>query len=163
MYVTQTDVARRLLLISSSLPCASLLVAASRFDVHTQPFDLTATDPKSLLDRIETACSGQLVTSIGLACTGKPGSAAICRGLTLTAKELRKPEVKAFWQGLRQHIASRQDGGRLDFFVAYFTDSGTPLFLSVFMYMPFFFLCFPPCLYLLRKDGDFNYFYSLSQ
>ncbi|XP_056015999.1 epithelial cell-transforming sequence 2 oncogene-like isoform X2 [Ostrea edulis] len=109
----------RLVIISSRVPAADLLVDAVLFGVIPVVYEYEGTTAEALMMKLEKVLAGRTARSIGLFChSQEPGELRLAHGCTVTMETLNRADVVDFFTKIcRRHILPSDQGGQFDIFV----------------------------------------------
>ncbi|GFS13318.1 epithelial cell transforming sequence 2 oncogene-like protein [Elysia marginata] len=111
----------RVVIISSRVPAADLLLDAVLFGVLPVVFEYEGTTAQSIVQQVETVLEGRNAQSIGLFChSDEPGELKLAHGCSVNLVTLADPEdeqSRNFFEALANHILPVEMGGQFDIFV----------------------------------------------
>ncbi|XP_035824549.1 epithelial cell-transforming sequence 2 oncogene-like [Aplysia californica] len=116
-----TSVNPRVVIISSRVPGAELLLDAVLFGVLPVVYEYEGTTAQSIVQQVEAVLEGRNAQSIGLFChCHEPSELRLCHGVTVTLDSLtdeEDEESREFFDALTNHILPVDMGGQFDIFV----------------------------------------------
>ncbi|KAF7254698.1 Epithelial cell-transforming sequence 2 oncogene-like [Varanus komodoensis] len=106
-----------LVLISSHVPANEMILSSLKPGVVPVLYEHCGTTLDCLLYYIEKALDGQKAKSIGIISDGDSREINLLQGYRISTMNLLKPEVRAFWEKLRNYISSPEEGSHINIFV----------------------------------------------
>ncbi|XP_076445720.1 epithelial cell-transforming sequence 2 oncogene-like [Babylonia areolata] len=108
----------RIIIISSRVPAADLLLDAVLFGVIPIVYEYEGTVAQSLVEQVETLLQGRHAQSVGLFChADEPGELCLVHGCTVTLDTLEEEEARNFFEAIANHILPPDMGGQFDIFL----------------------------------------------
>ncbi|GFO24268.1 epithelial cell transforming sequence 2 oncogene-like protein [Plakobranchus ocellatus] len=111
----------RVVIISSRIPAADLLLDAVLFGVLPVVYEYEGTTAQSIVQQVEAVLEGRNAQSIGLFChSDEPGELKVAHGCSVTLVSLADEEddqPRDFFEALANHILPVEMGGQFDIFV----------------------------------------------
>ncbi|XP_055888688.1 epithelial cell-transforming sequence 2 oncogene-like isoform X2 [Biomphalaria glabrata] len=116
-----TSVNPRVIIISSRIPAAELLLDAVLFGVLPIVYEYEGTTAQSIVQQVESVLEGRNAQSIGLFChCDEPSELKLAHGCTVNLVTLADEEdtqAKDFFEALANHVLPVDMGGQFDLFV----------------------------------------------
>ncbi|XP_051020374.1 LOW QUALITY PROTEIN: epithelial cell-transforming sequence 2 oncogene-like [Acomys russatus] len=106
-----------IILISSRIPAYEMVLESIKAGVLAVLYDHSGVTLESLLHLIERALQGRKAQSLGIFSIGNSREIDLLQGYRICVKNLLWPEVRDFWEKLGSCVATKEEGGRVDFFV----------------------------------------------
>ncbi|XP_027628699.1 epithelial cell-transforming sequence 2 oncogene-like [Tupaia chinensis] len=107
----------RFILISSRIPAYEMVVDSVKANVIAVVYEHSGLTLESLLYLVEKALAGQKAQSMGIFSDGDSRQINLLQGYNIGIKNLLSPEVRDFWEKLGSHVATKEEGGHMDFFL----------------------------------------------
>ncbi|ESO84166.1 hypothetical protein LOTGIDRAFT_155489, partial [Lottia gigantea] len=108
----------RIILISSRVPAADLLLDAVMFGILPIVYEYEGTSLETLVSRIGQVLDGTKAQSIGIFCHSmKPSELCLVHGATVTTDSLDDPNIRQFFENITSHMVPNDKDGRIDIFV----------------------------------------------
>ncbi|XP_047413270.1 epithelial cell-transforming sequence 2 oncogene-like isoform X4 [Sciurus carolinensis] len=105
------------ILISSRIPAYEMVVESVKAGVISVVYEHGGMTLDSLLYLIGKALHGRRAQSMGILSDGDSREINLLQGYKIGIKNLLKPEVRDFWEKLGSFLATKEEGGHVDFFV----------------------------------------------
>ncbi|XP_015860181.1 epithelial cell-transforming sequence 2 oncogene-like isoform X1 [Peromyscus maniculatus bairdii] len=105
------------ILISSRIPAYEMVVESVKVGVVTVLYEHSGVTLEGLLHLVDRALQGRKAQSLGIFCGGNSREIDLLQGYKICIKNLLSPEVRDFWEKLGSCVATKEEGGRVDFFV----------------------------------------------
>ncbi|XP_070190601.1 epithelial cell-transforming sequence 2 oncogene-like [Littorina saxatilis] len=108
----------RIVIVSSRVPGADLLLDAVLFGVIPIVYEYEGTASASLVEQVEAVLQGRHAQSVGLFChADEPGQLCLAHGCSVTLDTIDHEEVSTFFEAVANHILPADMGGQFDIFV----------------------------------------------
>uniref|UniRef100_A0A8D2DHX9 Epithelial cell transforming 2 like n=1 Tax=Sciurus vulgaris TaxID=55149 RepID=A0A8D2DHX9_SCIVU len=105
------------ILISSRIPAYEMVVESVKAGVISVVYEHVGMTLDSLLYLIGKALHGRRAQSMGILSDGDSREINLLQGYKIGIKNLLKPDVRDFWEKLGSFLATKEEGGHVDFFV----------------------------------------------
>ncbi|XP_059128685.1 epithelial cell-transforming sequence 2 oncogene-like isoform X1 [Peromyscus eremicus] len=105
------------ILISSRIPAYEMVVESVKVGVVTVLYEHSGVTLEGLLHLVDRALQGRKAQSLGIFSGGNSREIDLLQGYKICIKNLLSPEVRDFWEKLGSCVATKEEEGRVDFFV----------------------------------------------